>query len=85
MKAMINIRTLAAAAESALGIDIVIAANGRAAYHAAETDEWYWLSSDDLRYAVACRAEHGSDAYSHWCAASGTLVRTRKSICELEG
>lgn len=82
---MSNIRALAAAAENALGIDIVIAANGRAAYHADESNEWYWLSADDLRYAIACRDEHGSDAYSHWCSASGKPVCTPRAIRALEG
>jgi hypothetical protein len=66
-------RTLAddiRAAEAAVKIDIIHA--GRTiGYHADETGEWWVLSREDLKYAVECRADHGSDAYSHWCSLSG--------------
>lgn len=79
-----TIRSLAAAAEEALGINVVIAANGRAAHYADETQQWYWLTADDLRYAVTCAQEYDTDAYSHWCAGTGRPVVSQRSIRMLE-
>lgn len=78
---MKTIRELASAAEAALGIEIVVAGN-RAAYYAEETGEWYWLTREDLAYAIECRREHGGDAYSHWCSGTGRLMsaRSRRKI-----
>lgn len=82
---MATIQSLAEAAERALCIDITITPSRRAAHYADETGQWYWLTADDLRYAIACADEHGADAYSHWCAGAGKPVRTARSIRALEG
>jgi hypothetical protein len=72
-----SIPRLAEKAEKLLGIDISIAPSGRAYYYADETSEGYWLTRADLAYAADCAAEHGSDAYSHWCAGTGTPMSAR--------
>lgn len=76
-----TIRDLASAAEDALGIKIAIVGN-RAAHYADETGEGYWLTREDLAYAITCKREHGSDAYSHWCAGTGRQMseRARRKI-----
>lgn len=76
-----TLQELANAAESALGITIVVTGR-RAAHYADETGEGYWLTRDDLRYALDCKREHGRDAYSHWCAATGREMseRSRRAI-----
>lgn len=76
-----TIRELASEAEAALGIEITVVGN-RAAYYAEETGEGYWLTREDLAYAIDCEREHGSDAYSHWCSGTGRLMsaRSRRKI-----
>ncbi|MBX6334673.1 hypothetical protein IRY61_05045 [Candidatus Saccharibacteria bacterium] len=76
-----TIRELASAAEAALGIEITVVGN-RAAHYAEETGDGYWLTREDLAYAIACASEHGSDAYSHWCAGTGSQMseRSRRKI-----
>lgn len=68
-------RRLASAAEAALGIEITV-------HYAEETGEGYWLTREDLAYAIDCKREHGSDAYSHWCAGTGRQMskRARRKI-----
>lgn len=67
-----TIHELAADAENALGIDIVVTTGRRAAYYASETGGGYWLTRADLAYAVDCAREYDScNAYSHWCAGTG--------------
>ena len=76
-----SIRQLATAAESVLGIDITVTGH-RAAHYADETREGYWLTRTDLAYAADCARQHGSDAYSHWCAGTGRQMsaQSRRAI-----
>jgi aminoglycoside phosphotransferase len=74
---MDKINALAEMAENMLGITIVVTASGRAAHYASETSRGYWLTRGDLAYAKACADEHGDDAYSHWCAATGKPMSRR--------
>jgi hypothetical protein len=76
-----TVADLARAAETALGIDITVTGN-RAAHYADETGEGYWLTREDLAYAIDCEREHGSDAYSHWCSGTGRKMseRSRRTI-----
>jgi hypothetical protein len=71
-----SLSSLAKAASAALGIEIHV--DGRRAWHyAAETGRCYWLTRADLAYAADCVTEHGSDAYSHWCAGTGREMSRR--------
>lgn len=76
-----SLQELTTAAEAALGIEISVIGN-RAAHYADETAEGYWLTRDDLAYAIDCAREHGTDAYSHWCASTGRRMsaRSRRAI-----
>lgn len=76
--------TLVYRAEKALGISISIAPSGRAYYYAEEVEGAYWLSREDLAVAPAYAEEHGSDAYSHWCSATGRPMANR-SLRALRG
>jgi hypothetical protein len=69
--------TLVNNANNALNLDIRIFGR-RAAYFANEVDEAFWLSRDDLVYAIACAKQYPRDAYSHWCASSGSVMGTRR-------
>lgn len=71
-----SIRDLASQASEALGIGIDIV-GCRAAHYAEETSAAYWLTRADLRFALDCADEYGSDAYSHWCAGSGREMSPR--------
>ena len=76
---MSKIHELAKRASDLLGVEISVTATGRAHYHAEETDTHYWLSASDLRYAedVASDPSTRDDAYSQWCASSGSEMSAR--------
>lgn len=66
---------LVADAERILGISISTAPSGRHYYYAAETSAYYWVTSEDMRYARevaeyarAVAEQYPSDAYGQWCA-----------------
>lgn len=67
-------------AESILNISLVTIGN-RHAYRADETDEWFWVSVSDLRYAITLSKDEGEEIqtslYSHWCASTGKQVSKR--------
>ena len=73
-----SVSNLAVAAENSMGITITVT-NGRAAYYAEEVGAGYWLTRDDLAYAIDCAREHGSDAYSHWCNGTGKPMSARSA------
>ena len=71
---------LVTAAESILNISLVTIGN-RHAYRADETDEWYWVSVSDLRYASTLSKDEDEEIqaslYSHWCTSTGKRVSKR--------
>lgn len=70
---------LAALASDALGIDIGVTDTHRAYHYADETGRAFWLTRNDLRYAIECAANPDTrrDAYSHWCAGTGREMSDR--------
>ena len=60
----------------------------RLAYYADETNEWYWITVSDLRYAVTLSKDEDEsisrDVYSHWCSATGKLM-SKRSARKMEG
>lgn len=73
---------LANKAEQILRIDLV-QVGSRYAYRADETDEWYWVSRADMRYAIALSKDEDEEIqrslYSHWCASTGTRMGQRSA------
>ncbi len=63
-----NLARLARAAGAALQIEIGVSATNRAWYIDGDTDTAYWLTEDDLRFALAAASAYPGDAYSHWRA-----------------
>lgn len=56
-----------------------------ATYYDAATHCWYAADADDLRCLADTTAEHGEDAYSHWCSVTSadefdTEVEARASL-----
>ena len=80
-KRYVSLSDLADLSGDALGIQIDVI-DGRASYYAEETREAYWLSRDDLRYALTCarNPDTRDDIYSHWCAGSGRRM-SRRAEC----
>ena len=78
MSKKMTIHELADKAGEALGIDIGV--SGRRAHHyAEETGSAYWLTRADLEYALDCAAnpDTADDAYSYWCASTGSDMSIR--------
>lgn len=71
-------------AEEILGISITPVADAVyvAAHYANEVHTGYWLTATDLQYAEEC-AQYGNDAYSHWCAGTGTPMTPSECRREL--
>jgi hypothetical protein len=67
-------------AEAILNISLIQVGN-RYAYRADETDEWFWVTASDMRYAITLSKDDDEEIqtslYSHWCASTGTRVSER--------
>lgn len=72
-----TIKAMITDVSKAFGIDIHPYGRGGAWYHAEETDEVWLLDRSDLEHAIDCIASDSDDAYSEWCAYSGTLAPSK--------
>lgn len=79
-KSMKTTQDLVTEAEKILRISLVTIGK-RHAYRAEETDEWFWVSVPDLRYAITLSKSYDDEIqtslYSHWCASTGKQVSKR--------
>lgn len=71
---------LARQASAILGIQILVGGH-RAAYYAKDTRTGYWLSREDLQYAITLSQSDNQDIrrniYSHWRAGAGRQMTER--------
>lgn len=71
---------LATEAENILNISLILVGD-RYIYRADETDEWFWVSRSDMRYAIILAQDDDEEIrtslYSHWCASAGKQVSWR--------
>jgi hypothetical protein len=82
-EAIMDMKKLLDDAKRILGIDIATSPSGRHYYYAAETRSYYWVTTSDLRYARKVGRAYPSDAYSHWCAGTGSREMSAASAKRL--